>query len=62
MSKPEAAINGPPMFEKIAAARSGDEQALEDVIRHYQERIAGYVVTLVGKPAPTWTTYARSSF
>jgi len=36
MSKPEAAISGPPMLEKIEAARNGDEQALEDVIRHYQ--------------------------
>jgi RNA polymerase sigma-70 factor (ECF subfamily) len=49
MSKPEAAISGPPMLEKIEAARNGDEQALEDVIRHYQDRIAGYVVALVGK-------------
>jgi len=37
------------MLEKIAAARIGDEQALEAVIRNYQERIAGYVVALVGK-------------
>ena len=49
MSKPKAAISGPPMLEKIAAARIGDEQALEAVIRNYQERIAGYVVALVGK-------------
>ena len=49
MSKPEAAISGPPMLEKIEAARNGDEQALEDVIRHYQDRIAGYVIALVGK-------------
>ncbi len=35
--------------EKIAAARAGDEPALEEVIRHYQDRIAGYVISLVGK-------------
>jgi RNA polymerase sigma-70 factor, ECF subfamily len=38
-----------PMLERIAEARAGDEQALEDVIRHYQDRIAGYVLSLVGK-------------
>ena len=37
------------IIERIAAARAGDEQALEDVIRHYQDRVAGYVVWLFGK-------------
>lgn len=42
---------GPPadIVERIVAARAGDEQALEDVIRYYQYRVAGYVVSLVGK-------------
>jgi RNA polymerase sigma-70 factor (ECF subfamily) len=49
MSKPEATITPPLMRERIAVARTGDEEALEDVIRHYQDRVAGYVISLVGK-------------
>jgi hypothetical protein len=49
MSKPEMAIMPSPTPERIAAARAGDEQALEDLIRRYQDRVAGYVVSLVGK-------------
>jgi RNA polymerase sigma factor (sigma-70 family) len=37
------------IIESVAAARAGDEQALEDLIRNYQERVAGYVVSLVGR-------------
>ena len=49
MSKAEPP--GPPadIIERIGAARAGDEQALEYIIRHYQGRIAGCVVSLVGK-------------
>jgi len=43
MDRPPAGILG-----TVAAARSGDEHALEEVIRHYQNRIAAYVVSLVG--------------
>lgn len=44
MPEPPADITG-----KIAAAQAGDEQALEGVVRYYQDRVAGYVVSLVGK-------------
>jgi RNA polymerase sigma-70 factor, ECF subfamily len=37
------------VMEQIAAARAGDEQALEVIIRQYQERVAGYVGSLVGR-------------
>lgn len=37
------------IIESIAAARAGDERALEELIRHYQERVAGYVISLVGR-------------
>lgn len=49
MSKVEVHTLPTDIIGRIAAARSGDEQALEDVIRHYQDRVAGYVVSLVGK-------------
>ncbi len=49
MSKPETP--GTRIVERIAAARAGDEHALEDVIRQYQDRVAGYVVSLVGRDA-----------
>jgi RNA polymerase sigma-70 factor, ECF subfamily len=49
MSKPQTSTTPSRMLEKIGAARAGDEQALEDVIRHYQGRVAGYVVSLVGR-------------
>jgi RNA polymerase sigma-70 factor (ECF subfamily) len=42
--KPSAQI-----IERIAAARAGDEEALEQVIRHYQDRVAGYVIALIGR-------------
>jgi len=47
------AAAGPPaaLIERIAAARRGDEPALEDVIRHYQNRIAAYVAALTGNGA-----------
>jgi RNA polymerase sigma-70 factor, ECF subfamily len=46
---PKANAPGMCVAERIAAARKGDERALEDVIRHYQNRVAGYVVSLVGR-------------
>jgi DNA-directed RNA polymerase specialized sigma24 family protein len=49
VSKVEVPTPRADIIEKIAAARAGDEQALEDVIRHYQDRVAGYVVSLVKK-------------
>lgn len=49
MSKVEVSTSPADRIERVAAARAGDEQALEDVIRHYQERVAGFVVALVGK-------------
>jgi len=48
-SKVEAPVTPPNLIERVAAARAGDEQALEDVVRHYQDRVAGYVISLVGK-------------
>ncbi|GEM_PF-215831 len=42
--RPQLAIAG-----QIAAARSGNEHALEEVICHYQNRIAAYVVSMVGR-------------
>jgi len=37
------------LLDSIAAARAGDEQALEEVIRHYQDRVAGYVISRLGR-------------
>jgi RNA polymerase sigma-70 factor, ECF subfamily len=48
-AKPEAPAPSPELIEWIAAARSGDESALEAVVRHYQDRIAGYVIALLGR-------------
>jgi len=40
------------VFERLTAARAGDDRALVDVIRYYQERIAGYVMTRIGRNTP----------
>ena len=40
-----------PMLPQIEAARGGDRHALEEVIRHYQNRIARFVISLVGRDA-----------
>jgi RNA polymerase sigma-70 factor (ECF subfamily) len=49
VSKVEAPRPPADIVERIAAARAGEERAFEDVIRHYQDRVAGHVVSLVGK-------------
>ncbi len=49
MSKAEPSRPPADIIERIRAARVGDEQALEDLIRQYQDRIAGYVVSLIGR-------------
>ena len=36
---------------RVDAARKGDEQALETVIRSYQDRIARFIVSIVGRDA-----------
>lgn len=36
---------------RIEAARAGDQHALEEVIRRYQDRIARFVISLVGRDA-----------
>src|SRR5215472_6140721 len=36
------------IMERLVLARAGDEDALEDIIRHYQDRIAAYVGFHVG--------------
>ncbi len=51
MARPEAPATPSWLLERIAVARAGDEQALEQIIRHYQERIVGYVVSRVGRDA-----------
>jgi RNA polymerase sigma-70 factor (ECF subfamily) len=35
----------PPQWERILRAQAGDEPALEDLIREYQERVAGFVIS-----------------
>ena len=35
----------------VDAARNGDEQALEKVIRYYQDRVARFIVSIVGRDA-----------
>ena len=37
-----------PVVARIAAARGGDEGALEDLIRQYQNRVARFVVSKIG--------------
>jgi RNA polymerase sigma-70 factor, ECF subfamily len=49
MSKAEPPRPPADVIERIGAARAGDEQALEDLIRQYQDRVARYVVALVGR-------------
>lgn len=49
--KPDAPAIPPHVVEGVAAARAGDERALENLVRHYQNRVAGYVVTLLGHDA-----------
>ena len=34
---------------QIEASRGGDRRALEEVIRHYQDRVAGFVISIVGR-------------
>ena len=36
---------------RIEAARGGDRQALETVIRHYQDRLARFIISIVGREA-----------
>jgi RNA polymerase sigma-70 factor (ECF subfamily) len=49
MSKAELPQPTADIMERLAAARAGDEEALERLIREYQDRVAGYVVSLVGR-------------
>jgi RNA polymerase sigma-70 factor (ECF subfamily) len=49
MSKAESPRPAADVIERIGAACAGDEQALEDLIRQYQDRVARYVVALVGR-------------
>jgi RNA polymerase sigma-70 factor (ECF subfamily) len=48
MSKAEPLRLAADVIERIGAARAGDEHALEDLIRQYQNRIARYVIALIG--------------
>ena len=48
MSKAEPLRLAADVIERIGAARAGDEHALEDLIRQYQDRIARYVIALIG--------------
>jgi RNA polymerase sigma-70 factor (ECF subfamily) len=34
---------------QIEASRGGDRGALEEVIRHYQDRVAGFIISIVGR-------------
>jgi RNA polymerase sigma-70 factor (ECF subfamily) len=34
---------------QIEASRGGDRRALEEVIRHYQDRVAGFIISIVGR-------------
>lgn len=34
---------------QIEASREGDRHALEEVIRHYQDRVAGFIISIVGR-------------
>ena len=36
---------------RIDAARKGDDRALEEIIRHYQDRVARFIVSIVGRDA-----------
>jgi RNA polymerase sigma-70 factor, ECF subfamily len=38
----------PPLSELIARGQAGDEEALEQIIRDYQRRVAGIVISIVG--------------
>jgi RNA polymerase sigma-70 factor, ECF subfamily len=51
MSKAAPARLPANIMERLAAARAGDEAALEAIIRQYQDRVAGYVVSRVGHNA-----------
>jgi len=37
------------MRAQIEASRGGDRRALEEVIRHYQDRVAGFIISIVGR-------------
>lgn len=49
MSKTEPSQLPNDIMERLVLARAGDEDALEDIIRHYQDRVAAYVGLLIGK-------------
>jgi RNA polymerase sigma-70 factor, ECF subfamily len=34
---------------QIEASRAGDRRALEELIRHYQDRVAGFIISIVGR-------------
>ncbi len=48
VSKSESPARRPELAARIAAARGGDERALEDVIRAYQGRVARFVLARIG--------------
>jgi RNA polymerase sigma-70 factor, ECF subfamily len=39
----------PVLRAQIEASRGGDRRALEEVIRHYQDRVAGFIISIVGR-------------
>jgi RNA polymerase sigma-70 factor, ECF subfamily len=39
----------PLLLAQIEASRAGDRRALEEVIRHYQDRVAGFIISIVGR-------------
>jgi RNA polymerase sigma-70 factor, ECF subfamily len=39
----------PLLRAQIEASRGGDRRALEEVIRHYQDRVAGFIISIVGR-------------
>ena len=51
MNSQESAEPGSGIRPRVDAARKGDEAALEEVIRSYQDRIARFVISIVGRDA-----------